>query len=114
MEVYNGESKPNSHLILVLLYTFFLQRSPPQLENILKMISETAQELATVDRIIYKYSSHEQCSYILITVEPNIYLVILFESKKSEKDTYISNFVIEICHNLRCTKVFTCLKNTNK
>lgn len=78
------------------------------------MITETAQELATVDRIIYKYSSQEQCTYILTTVEPNIYLVILFESKKSEKDVFISNFVIDICHNLRCTKVFICLKNTNK
>lgn len=56
----------------------------------------------------------EQCTYILTTVEPNIYLVILFENKKSEKDAYISNFVIEICHNLRCTKIFTYLKNTNK
>lgn len=78
------------------------------------MITETAQELATVDRIIYKFSSQEQCTYILTTVEPNIYLVILFESKKSEKDSFISNFVIDICHNLRCTKVFICLKNTNK
>lgn len=78
------------------------------------MITETAQELATVDRIIYKFSSQEQCTYILTTVEPNIYLVILFENKKSEKDSFISNFVIDICHNLRCTKVFICLKNTNK
>ncbi|KAJ8930318.1 hypothetical protein NQ314_016867 [Rhamnusium bicolor] len=63
-------------------------RSPPQLEMILKMISETANELLNVDKIIYKFSSQEQCTYILTTVEPNIYLVILFENKKSEKDSF--------------------------
>lgn len=34
-----------------------LQRSPPQLEMILKMISDTTNELTVVDKIIYKYSS---------------------------------------------------------
>ncbi|XP_008191698.1 KICSTOR subunit 2 [Tribolium castaneum] len=89
-------------------------RSPPQLDTILKMISETTDELAIVDKIIYKFSSQSQCTYILTTVEPNIYLVVLFESKKSEKDAFIGNFVTEICTNLRCTKVFTALKNTSK
>ncbi|XP_018576544.1 uncharacterized protein LOC108915075 [Anoplophora glabripennis] len=89
-------------------------RSPPQLEMILKMISDTANELTIVDKIIYKFSSQEQCTYILTTVEPNIYLVILFENKKSEKDSFISNFVNDLCMNLRCTKVFMGLRNTIK
>ncbi|KAJ8970783.1 hypothetical protein NQ317_003497 [Molorchus minor] len=89
-------------------------RSPPQLDMILKMISETSSELQNMDKIIYKFSSQEQCTYILTTVEPNIYLVILFETKKSEKDAFISNFVTELCTNLRCTKLFICLKNTTK
>jgi hypothetical protein len=84
------------------------------LETILKMISDTAEELANVEKIIYKFSSQSQCTYVLATVEPNIYVVILFESKKSEKDTYIGNFVTELCTNLRCTRIFTALKNTSK
>ncbi|KAJ8952421.1 hypothetical protein NQ318_014513 [Aromia moschata] len=51
-------------------------RSPPQLDMILKMISETANDLLNMDKVIYKFSSQEQCTYILTTVEPNIYLVI--------------------------------------
>ncbi|CAH0560805.1 unnamed protein product [Brassicogethes aeneus] len=89
-------------------------RSPPQLETILKMLSETANELMSKDKIIYKFSSQGQCTYILSTVEPNIYVVILFESKKSERDAYIGNFITDLCLNLRCTKVFSSLKNMGK
>ncbi|KAL3267043.1 hypothetical protein HHI36_011185 [Cryptolaemus montrouzieri] len=53
-------------------------------------------------------------TYVITTVEPNIYLVIVFESKKSEKDVFIETFISEMCTNLRCTKVFTSLKYTFK
>ncbi|CAH1174279.1 unnamed protein product [Phaedon cochleariae] len=92
----------------------FPSRNPPQLDTILKMISETNNELMNVEKIIYKFSSQEQFTYVLTTVEPNIYLVILFESKKSEKDTFISNFVVELCQNMRCTKIFSSLKSMTK
>lgn len=84
------------------------------METILKIISDSTEELMNIDKIIYEFSPQGQCTYILSTVEPNIYVVILFESKKTEKDTYISNFISELCLNLRCTKVFTSLKNTGK
>ncbi|CAG9837538.1 unnamed protein product [Diabrotica balteata] len=89
-------------------------RVSPQTDLILKMIMETANDLQIIDKIIYKFITQEQNTYILTIVEPTIYLIILFESKKSEKDTFISNFVLDLCQNLRCTKLFTCLKNTNK
>nr|CAI5817482.1 unnamed protein product [Callosobruchus analis] len=88
-------------------------RSPNQLEIILRMISDVAQELS-VDKIIYKFSTQEQCTYVLSTVEQNIYLVILFENKKSEKDAFINHFAMELCQNLRCEKVFASLKNQTK
>ncbi|KAG5877172.1 hypothetical protein JTB14_032124 [Gonioctena quinquepunctata] len=89
-------------------------RNIPKHEMVITMISETVQELTNVDKIVYKYSSQEHCTCILTTVEPNIYLVIVFENKKSEKDTYINNFITELCHNLSCTKIFTSLKSSAK
>ncbi|CAG9858763.1 unnamed protein product [Phyllotreta striolata] len=90
---------------------------PPRISTsmdlVLKMIADTYSELS-MDKIIYKFLSQEQHTYIIATVESTIYLIILFENKKSEKDAYISNFVVEICQNLRCTKTFACLKNTTK
>ncbi|KAK9870985.1 hypothetical protein WA026_009945 [Henosepilachna vigintioctopunctata] len=89
-------------------------KSPPQLETIMRMISDTVSELLIVDKVIYKFSTQDLCTYVITTVEPNIYLVIIFESKKSEKDSFIDNFISEMCTNLRCTKVFTSLKYTSK
>ncbi|XP_030745574.1 KICSTOR complex protein C12orf66-like [Sitophilus oryzae] len=88
-------------------------RSPKQLDTILKMISETT-ELLNLNRPITKFRSQDQCTYFLSMVEPNIYFVILFESKKSEKDTSIGNFINDFCTNLRCTKIFVSLKNPVK
>lgn len=89
-------------------------RSPPQLETIMKMISDTVGELLILDKCIYKYSSQDQKSYVITTIEPNIYLVIVFESKKTEKDGVIANFIQDICVNLRGTKVFLNLKYSSK
>ncbi|XP_045479145.1 KICSTOR subunit 2-like [Harmonia axyridis] len=89
-------------------------KCPPQLETIMKMISDTVSDLVIVDKIIYKFSTQELRTYVITTVEPNIYLVIIFESKKSEKDAFIENFISEMCVNLRCTKVFTSLKYNTK
>ncbi|CAG9762256.1 unnamed protein product [Ceutorhynchus assimilis] len=81
-------------------------RSPPQLDIILKMISDT-NELLTLKPItkfrslvrtdsnssflegVPQFYFQDQCTYCLTMVEPNIYFVILFESKKSEKDAWI-------------------------
>ncbi|XP_060531045.1 KICSTOR subunit 2-like [Cylas formicarius] len=88
-------------------------RSPPQLDTILKMISD-ASDVLTVNKSVTKFSSQDQCTYCLSMVEPNIYFVILFESKKSDKDIWIGNFVNEFCTHLRCTKIFLALKNVSK
>ncbi|KAF7281004.1 hypothetical protein GWI33_005270 [Rhynchophorus ferrugineus] len=88
-------------------------RSPPQLETILRMISETV-DFPILNKPITKFSSQDQCTYCFAMVEPNIYLVILFESKKSDKDSYIGNFINEFCTNLRCTKIYVSLKNSAK
>ncbi|XP_057669777.1 KICSTOR subunit 2-like [Diorhabda carinulata] len=103
-------SNPTHNRIIVS----YPQRIFLETDIMLKMISETNNELQTTDKIIYKFVSQEQCTYILTMIEPMIYLIILFENKKSEKDAFISNFVLEFCQNLRCTKLFTSLKNTNK
>ena len=48
------------------------------------------------------------------SVETRMTFVIIFESKKSEKDNYINNFIHDICNHLRCSKIFTSLKPGSK
>lgn len=80
------------------------------------MIKQSASDLSNFEKIVYKSVPHgqNQYTYILSTIEPSIYLVIIFDNKKTEKDVYISNFIIDFCSNLRCLKVFLSLKSPSK
>lgn len=80
------------------------------------MMKQSASELSNLERIIYKFVLHgqNQFTYVLAAVEPSLYLVITFDNKKTEKDAYIANFVVEFCANLRCLKVFVSLKSPSK
>lgn len=97
---------------------------------------DISAELINNDKIIYKYNTQvcifkifddrvmktnvilyglqAQCTYVLAIIESNIYLVLMFDNKKSEKDAYISNFIGELSGNIRCSKVFFSLKNSSK
>ncbi|KAK4886049.1 hypothetical protein RN001_002320 [Aquatica leii] len=111
--ISDEQTNCDSHDTFPVIVSCPTKRSP-QYEIILKMISDISTELINNDKIIYKYSTQEQCTYVLYTIESNIYLVIVFESKKSEKDVFIANFILEFSTNLRCSKVFTNLKNPSK
>ncbi|GJQ83155.1 hypothetical protein Trydic_g15390 [Trypoxylus dichotomus] len=90
------------------------QKVNTDLDIILKMIADTSEELLAADKVIYKYLPQQHTSYIYTSVEPSIYLVIIFENKKIEKDVHIINFMTELCTNLRCTKIFLSLKTPIK
>ncbi|XP_017783922.1 PREDICTED: UPF0536 protein C12orf66 homolog [Nicrophorus vespilloides] len=89
-------------------------RPPPIIDMILKLIADFTTDLEIPDKVIFKYIVEDKYMFIITTLEPNIYLIITFESKKTEKDTYITNFITDICANLRCTKIFTGIKNHAK
>lgn len=49
-------------------------------------------------------------TYFLQRIEPRLTLVLIFESKRLEKESYITNFIGEITQQLRGTRLFNCLK----
>lgn len=51
-----------------------------------------------------------QSTYFIIKVEQRIALVVIFESKKSEKDSYVNNFMTDIHTHLKGAKLFASLK----
>jgi len=46
--------------------------------------------------------------------DPRMTLVVVFDSKKAEKESHITNFVADLALQLRCTKVFANLKPNTK
>lgn len=101
---YPGNDNDNSPIII---------SSPAKptvhLDFITKIIADKSAELAVTDRIVYDIS--QQCTTVSTMVEPNTYLAILFEAKKTEKELFIRNFISELVLNLRCSKIFASIKN---
>ena len=53
-------------------------------------------------------------TYVLTNVEPNFYLALVFEGKKSEKDSYVAGFLEEITVALQLSHVFRLLRPGTK
>lgn len=82
--------------------------------NVVMIISDRAHELNIIDRIFCFYDKGSQVTYFLIRVEPRMTLVVIFDTKKSEKDSYISTFMTNFANDLRCNRIFSCLKPGSK
>ncbi|XP_052763854.1 KICSTOR subunit 2-like isoform X2 [Mya arenaria] len=59
---------------------------------------------------IFSFPGAVQSTYFITSIEPRIYLVVIYETKKSEKDSYVNSFMLELSSLLRCIKHFAGLK----
>lgn len=57
------------------------------------------------DKIHYLYDKGSHSSYFYTQVDVRISLVVIFESKKSEKDSYVNTFMND-CHTFKMYKIF--------
>lgn len=53
-----------------------------------------------------------QATYFVQRIDPKMFLVVIYESKKSEKDAYTIKFMNELTMDLKCGKIFSSLKTT--
>jgi len=56
----------------------------------------------------------DQRTYVMASADPRMMLVVVFDSKKDEKESHIRNFVSDLALQLRCNKVFADLKPNTK
>jgi hypothetical protein len=56
----------------------------------------------------------DQRTYVMACTDPRMMLVVVFDSKKDEKESHIRNFVSDLALQLRCNKVFADLKPNTK
>lgn len=81
--------------------------------NVVMLLTE-APEVGPVDRIQYFYDKTQQKTYYITKVDVKMNLVVIFDSKKSEKDTYTNNFLHEMGTLLRGIKTFASLRQGAK
>lgn len=78
--------------------------------SIVMRVSDRSNEQELLDRVIHFFDQQIGATYFLCRVEPRITVVVIFDSQKSEKDSYIKDFVFDLTMQLRCNKVFANLK----
>ncbi|XP_013389810.1 KICSTOR complex protein C12orf66 homolog [Lingula anatina] len=83
--------------------------------NVIMIINDRAAELGHIDKVVHFYDKQVQSTYFLAQIEPRLTFVVIFDNnKKSERDSYVCNFIQDICTQLRCTKIFSTLKPGGK
>lgn len=78
--------------------------------SIVMRVSDRSNEFTLMDRVVHFFDQQIGSTYFLCRVEPRITIVVIFDTKKSEKDNYIKDFVYDLAMQLRGNKVFQNLK----
>uniref|UniRef100_A0A5F8G1Y6 KICSTOR subunit 2 n=2 Tax=Monodelphis domestica TaxID=13616 RepID=A0A5F8G1Y6_MONDO len=82
--------------------------------NVIMIMTDRTSDLNTLEKIVHFYDDKVQSTYFLTRPEPHFTLVVIFESKKSEKDSHFLSFLNELSHALKNPKVFASLKPGSK
>ncbi|KAL4218393.1 hypothetical protein ACF0H5_023129 [Mactra antiquata] len=77
--------------------------------NVVMMLSRTDRPIDT-DKVCCIFDKGVTSTYFITCVDVKIYIVVIYECKKSEKDSYVNNFMLELSSMLRCVKHFASLK----
>ncbi|KAM8974703.1 KICSTOR subunit 2 [Pelodytes ibericus] len=82
--------------------------------NVIMIMSDKSTDLNTLEKVVYFFDDKVQSTYFLTRPEPNFTIVVIFESKKSERDSHFISFLNELSHSLKSSRVFSSLKPGSK
>jgi len=96
------------------IFSFPGDRPVDHWPNIVSILLDKVQELNSLDKIVFLFDNRVQSTYFLTRVDLRTTLVVIFNSKRSEKDSYVTTFLTETATLLRNTKIFALLKQGGK
>ncbi|XP_067855465.1 KICSTOR subunit 2 [Heptranchias perlo] len=82
--------------------------------NVIMIMTDRATELNTLDKVVHFYDDKVQSTYFLTRPEPQFTIVVIFDSRKSEKDSHFLSFLNELSSSLKNSKPFASLKPGSK
>ncbi|XP_012526675.1 KICSTOR complex protein C12orf66 homolog [Monomorium pharaonis] len=106
-----GVNSSESFPVVVCCPGTFTHKPLIHLDNIQIKIKERHTELLSMDKVIYHKSTKDLCTYAFHNTDPTMTLVIVFENgKQKDKETHITSFMLDLSMQIRCNKVYECLK----
>ncbi|XP_072154244.1 KICSTOR subunit 2 isoform X2 [Bemisia tabaci] len=100
------ETEPRNGLIVIVHYPSLNDR----LATIEKILSEKSSELSCIDKVVTCYSSKEGYTFFMMSIDPRITLVAIFDSKREDRETVICNYMADFSILLRFNRLFANLK----
>ncbi|KAK6482424.1 KICSTOR complex protein C12orf66-like [Huso huso] len=82
--------------------------------NVIMIMSDRAADLNMLDKVVHFFDDKVQSTYYLTRPEPHFTIIVIFESKKSEKDYHFISFLQELSSSLKNSKPFSSLKPGSK
>ncbi|KAK1166828.1 KICSTOR complex protein C12orf66-like [Acipenser oxyrinchus oxyrinchus] len=82
--------------------------------NVIMIMSDRAADLNMLDKVVHFFDDKVQSTYYLTRPEPHFTIIVIFESKKSEKDSHFICFLQELSSSLKNSKPFSSLKPGSK
>ncbi|ELT92245.1 hypothetical protein CAPTEDRAFT_174615 [Capitella teleta] len=93
------------------IFTFPGEKPDKLWPNVIMILMAKADELSYGEKIIYFFDERMQKTYFLGQVDPKMTMLVLFENKKNEKDTYVNNTLSELCAQLKGSRVLLQLRS---
>ncbi|GAU97392.1 hypothetical protein RvY_08699 [Ramazzottius varieornatus] len=93
-----------------LLFCYPPEKPAKHWAPIVMTLAEESRRLAEPDNIVTVSDRAMDRTYFAAQIEPRFYIVIVFEVKKSEKDVTVTQFLLDIVSQLRCSKTLESLK----
>ncbi|KAM9310960.1 KICSTOR subunit 2 [Gastrophryne carolinensis] len=82
--------------------------------NVIMIMMDRSADLNTLEKVVHFYDEKVPSTYFLTRPEPHFTLVVICESKKSEKDSHFISFLNELSHSLKSSRIFASLKPGSK
>ena len=78
--------------------------------NVISLITNKSEYPKNTDKVIYFYDPRLGSSYYCSKMDVRLYLVIIYESKKKERDNYIQTFLADIKAQLNHDSLYALLR----
>ncbi|XP_073411536.1 KICSTOR subunit 2 [Dendrobates tinctorius] len=91
-----------------------MERPAVHWPNVIMIMTEKSADLNSYEKVVHFYDDKVQSTYFLTRPEPHFTIVVIFDSKKSEKDSHFISFLNELSQSLKTSRVYASLKPGSK
>ncbi|KAF8786356.1 KICSTOR complex protein C12orf66 like protein [Argiope bruennichi] len=82
--------------------------------SVVMIMNNKEQDIRNTETAVSIFDPRMNATYFLSKIEARMTLVVIFESKKTERDSHIHRFMQLLCTQLRGNKLFTSIKPGSK